>query len=54
MSDELKELCCELAERNASDGHPLWPVFAALYRLEVGTDPQPLDLFKLDCCPRHF
>lgn len=53
-SDELKEICCELADDEAPERHSLWTVFAALYRLEVGTEPNPLDLHKLGCCPRHF
>ncbi|MBT2400589.1 hypothetical protein [Streptomyces sp. ISL-100] len=53
-SDELRELCCELAEREVPEAHPLWPVFAMLYRLELRTEASPLDLFTVGCCPRHF
>ncbi|MBO0656525.1 hypothetical protein ABZ502_15910 [Streptomyces abikoensis] len=53
-SDELKEIGCELAESETPEGHPLWAVFAALFRLEVGDEPAPVDLYKLGCCPRHF
>ncbi|MFC9296995.1 hypothetical protein ACFTWH_08200 [Streptomyces sp. NPDC057011] len=53
-SDELQELCCELAEHDTPERHPLWPVLATLYRLELGTTPSALDLFAVGCCPRHF
>lgn len=53
-SDELRSLACELQDNRCPRLHSLWPVFALLYTLEMGIEPNPSDLYPLDCGPSHF
>ncbi|MFJ6617212.1 hypothetical protein ACIQOW_06455 [Kitasatospora sp. NPDC091335] len=34
--------------------HPLWPVYVALFRAELRTDPRPDEVSVICGCPSHY
>jgi hypothetical protein len=49
-------LACEMGDEHpdAVKAHPLWPVYAALFRAETGTAPDPRGLSVICDCPEHY
>ncbi|WBP89591.1 hypothetical protein [Kitasatospora cathayae] len=55
-SSELQDLACLLMDNDTREvrDHPLWPVYVALFRAEMGADPRPDSLSMICACPEHY